>query len=260
MRVSAVSYLNTCPLIWGLIHGPRAGTLEFKFELPAECASSVEYGKAEIGLVPISEVFRQNLELVPGLGIASDGPVRSIYLVSRKPIRDIRVLALDSSSRTSVELARIILAERYGVQAAETWSVPNITAMLEQADAGLIIGDPALRIGPVTDGYEILDLGYEWQTLTGLPMVYAVWAGRTGRIPDQAATVFGQSYEYGWQNLTAIIKQESAARGFTEALVQDYLTRRIEYKLDARHYKGIREFERISRGSRQFDSRSRAVL
>ncbi|MDQ6677082.1 MAG: menaquinone biosynthesis protein [Acidobacteriota bacterium] len=247
MRVSAVSYLNTCPLIWGMIHGPQTGALDLKFELPAECANSLESGGVDVGLVPVAELIRQGLEPVPGLGIASDGPVRSIFLISRTPIRKIRTLALDHSSRTSVALARIILAERYGVVATETWSPPNITAMLEQADAGLIIGDPALRLNPADSGHEFLDLGSEWQALTQLPMVYAVWAGRPERISDEVAEIFRHSYEYGGQNLQSIIERESAARAFPESLVREYLTSHIRYELGDRHYQGMREFMRMSR-------------
>ncbi len=114
MIVSAVSYLNTWPLVWGFLHGPEKGMFDFRFDLPVNCAEALRDGKADIGLLPCAELDRLGLDFLPDLGIACEGPVRSILLTSRKPFREIQTLAVDSSSRTSVALARILLAERYG--------------------------------------------------------------------------------------------------------------------------------------------------
>ena len=117
MRVSAVSYLNTWPLVWGFLHGPQQGFFDFRFDLPAQCAAALGTGDADIGLVPCAELDRLGLDFLPDLGIACEGPVRSILLISKCPFARIRTLAVDSGSRTSVALTRILLAERIRLRA-----------------------------------------------------------------------------------------------------------------------------------------------
>ena len=147
-RVCAVSFLNTTPLVWGMLHGPQRGRFDLEFRIPAECADRLASGAADIGIVPSLELTRQDLEVIPGAGIACRGPVRSILLISSRPAPEIRTLATDKSSRTSVELARIILERRYGASPAFLPHAPDLEAMLRSADAALIIGDPALRVDP----------------------------------------------------------------------------------------------------------------
>src|SRR5829696_4773005 len=115
-RVCAVSYLNTQPLVWGMLHGKQQNRFELTFCVPAECADRLAAGTADIGIVPCAELPRLGLEIIRGTGIACHGPVRSILLISRVPPGQIRTLATDSSSRTSVMLARILLAKRFGVE------------------------------------------------------------------------------------------------------------------------------------------------
>jgi chorismate dehydratase len=153
LRVCAVSYLNTAPLVYGLQHAtasPRQ-PLELSFALPAECADRLAAGAADVGIVPTATFDAQpGLQVIAGAGIACRGPVRSILLLSNKPFRQIRRLALDTSSRTSVLLARILLAECFGVQPECIALPPVLPVMLGQADAALVIGDPALRVDPET--------------------------------------------------------------------------------------------------------------
>ncbi len=132
--------------------------------------------------MPSFELTRQDLEIIPGTGIACHGPVRSILLVSSRPAAQIRTLALDSSSRTSVELVRVILEHRYWVVPQTVSHAPDLEAMLRVADAALLIGDPALRLDPAALPWHVYDLGAEWVEMTGLPMVFAVWAGRRGMV------------------------------------------------------------------------------
>src|SRR5258707_6085708 len=139
-RVSAVSYLNTSPLVWGMLHGPARGRFDLEFRTPAGCADQLASGAADIGIVPSFELTRQDLEIIPGTGIACHGAVRSILLVSSRPAAEIRTVAADSSSRTSVELARVVLERRYGAAPASTLHPPDLEAMLRIADAALIIG------------------------------------------------------------------------------------------------------------------------
>jgi len=172
-RVGAVSYFNTLPLVWGMLHGPERERVSLSFSVPSKCADEVESRAIDIGLVPVAEIARQRLEMLPGVGISCRGAVRSILLVSRVPWRQVRTLAADAGSRTSVELAKVILRERFGADVETTALAPDLERMLSTSDAALLIGDAALHVSPDELTYEWLDLGQEWFTQTGLPMVYA---------------------------------------------------------------------------------------
>jgi chorismate dehydratase len=242
--VSAVSYLNTWPLVWGFLHGPQRGLFEFRFDLPVHCAEALRDRKADVGLLPCAELDRLGLDFLPDLGIACEGAVRSILLISRRPFDAIRTLAVDSSSRTSVALARIILAERYGCCPLVTPHAPSLEEMLAGNDAALIIGDPALRIDPEALPYRTLDLGAEWVAWSGLPMVFAVWAGRAEFLTAEVAEAFRASHRWGREHLDEMIERGSADRGFERNLVRDYFTRHIVYPLSPRHLEGLRLFRK----------------
>lgn len=236
LRISAVSFLNTSPLVWGITHGPLEGRAEIWFEVPSACAASVAGGVADVGIVPVIEMARQNLPSVPGLGIASDGDVRSIFVVSHVPASEIRSLALDTSSRTSVALARIILERKYGVRPRTIPYPPNVEKMLTIADAALVIGDPALRLATRQEGYFVYDLGREWTEMTGLPMVYAMWAGRGA---PRAADLLHESYAWGRDRIDEIVASEAPPRGIPLALAHSYLTTNIVFELGERHMRGL---------------------
>jgi chorismate dehydratase len=238
-RVCAVSYLNTVPLVWGMLHGPEAGVFDLRFALPALCADQLAAGEADIGIVPVIEMHRQKLEYFRGTGIACHGPVRSILLISKMPFREIRTLATDSGSRTSVMLSRIILAEKFGVEPTLISRPADLAVMLGEADAALLIGDAALRIDPDKLPFESLDLGAEWNTLTGLPMVFALWSGPKAMIQDRYARAFVDSCRFGLANLDEIVKSEAAGRGFSENVVRKYLTEHIVFELGDRDYAGL---------------------
>jgi predicted solute-binding protein len=242
LRVSAVSYLNTTPLVWGMLHGPQAGLFDLDFRVPAGCADQLAAGEADIGIVPSFELTRQDLEILPGTGIACHGAVRSILLISSRPAAEIRTLAVDSSSRTSVELVRVILQRRYRAEPESIPHAPDLEAMLRIADAALIIGDPALRIEPALLPYHVYDLGAEWLELTGLPMVFAVWAGRKGVVTPVVVEAFRDSCRYGRERLDEIVATESARREFSPELVREYLTRYIVHELGVKEYEGMRLF------------------
>src|SRR5690242_10331162 len=129
-----------------MLHGPQRGLFDLDFRIPAECADRLASGAADIGIIPSFELIRQDLEVIPGAGIACHGAVRSILLVSSRPAAEIRTLAADISSRTSVELARVVLDRKFGATPGILRHAPDLAEMLRRADAALIIGDPALRI------------------------------------------------------------------------------------------------------------------
>jgi predicted solute-binding protein len=230
-----------------MLHGPQRGLFDLEFRIPAGCADQLASGAADIGIVPSFELTRLDLEVIPGTGIACHGPVRSILLISSRPAEKIRTLAADSSSRTSVELARVILERKFGVSPAIVRQPPDLETMLQSADAALIIGDPALRIDPARLPYFSYDLGAEWVELTGLPMVFAVWAGRPGVATAVVAEAFEESYRFGRERMEEIVASEAPRREFAPSLVREYLTRNIVHGLQARDYDGMELFLRYSR-------------
>ena len=239
----AVSYLNTVPLVWGLLHAPDPAlrdTFDLRFALPSACADQLASGQADIGIVPVIEMARQGLDFFPGTGIACHGPVRSILLIAKVPFKEIRTLATDSGSRTSAMLAQVILAERFGVRPKVFSHPANLAEMLEKADAALLIGDAALRVDPATLPFETLDLGAEWIALTGLPMVFAVWAGRTEVVREPYGRIFIESCRYGLEHMDEIVAAEAPARQFDADLVRRYLTGHIVFELGEKDYEGMR--------------------
>ena len=242
-----MSYLNTVPLVWGMLHGPQRDQVQLSFSIPSRCAEQVEQGAVDIGLVPVAEIARQQLEMAPGYGIACCGPVRSILLFSRVPWRRIRTLATDASSRTSVQLARLILRERYGAEPALAACQPVIERMLMDADAALIIGDPALRLNLEELPFEHLDLGAEWLDLTGLPMVFAAWAGKPGWTLDRVERLTRESYEFGRVRLNDIIERASIEHRIPAGLADRYLRRHIRYELGAKEQDGLQAFLRLAK-------------
>jgi predicted solute-binding protein len=242
LRVCAVSYLNTVPLVWGMLHGAQRGIFDLEFRIPAGCADRLASGQADLGIVPSFELTRQDLEVVPGAGIACHGPVGSILLISSRPAGEIRTLAADSSSRTSVQLARVVLERRYGATPAVAAHPPDLASMLRSADAALVIGDPALRIDASSLPYHVYDLGAEWVEMTGLPMVFAVWAGRKGTVTPQVVEAFAESCRYGRARIEEIVAAEAPSRGFDPGMVRQYLTQRIVHELGPREYQGMELF------------------
>ena len=242
LRVCAVSYLNTSPLVWGMLHGPQKDLFDLEFDIPAGCADRLANGAADIGIVPSFELLKQDLRPIPGTGIACRGPVRSILLVSSRPPDRIRTLAADSSSRTSVELTRMVLDLKYGIRPEIVRQAPDIETMLRTADAGLIIGDPALRIEPSLLPYHSLDLGAEWMDITGLPMVFAVWAARPEVDIAGVEAAFRDSCNYGRARIDEIVAAEAPRRDLAPALARDYLLHKIVHELGAEEYEGLERF------------------
>jgi predicted solute-binding protein len=225
-----------------MLHGPQRDLFDLDFRVPSQCADQIAAGAADIGIIPSFELTRQDLDIIPGTGIACRGAVRSILLISSRPAPEIRTLAADTSSRTSVELARVILDRAYGVHPAFLPHAPDLNAMLRVADAALIIGDPALHLDPATLPYHVYDLGSEWLALTGMPMVFAVWAARKGLITQEIARTFTDSCRFGRERIEEIVAAESPRRGFPPALVREYLTRHIVHELGPEEYEGMERF------------------
>lgn len=241
----AVSYLNTVPLVWGMLHGPQSSLFDLSFAVPSACADEVAAGRADIGIVPAASLPGRPWEIYRGAGIACRGPVRSILLISKKPFRAIEVLAADSGSRSSVQLARIVLTSAFGSNPAIATMAPDLDSMLDFADAALLIGDSALRADPDAlraSGLHVADLGHEWVKMSGLPMVFAVWAGPAGFRTSELERAFIESCRFGLDRIGDIVAGEHRGRGISEALAKEYLTEHIVFELGENEYRGMRCF------------------
>lgn len=250
-KVCAVSYLNTVPLVWGMMHGPQKSLVKLDFALPSECARQLASGEADIGIVPVGALLDTqhgrdgDYGIFRGAGIACRGAVRSILLISKVPFRKIRTLATDAGSRSSVLLCRIILARKYACEPECVSVTADLEAMLESSDACLIIGDPALRMDPVelrASGYQVADLGEEWMELTGLPMVFAVWAGAKHLVSADFEAAFIDSYRFGREHIEDIVRSEHEARGVTMQAAREYFDRYIVFELGDNEYAGMRRY------------------
>ena len=238
--------MNTVPLVWGFLHGEQKGLFDLRFRLPAECADLVVGGGADVGIIPSYELLGRDYAVVPEIGIACRGAVRSILLISKRRLDGVRRLAADTSSRTSVMLARIILARRYGTEPEVLRHQPDLPAMLKEADAALVIGDPALRLNPETLPFHVCDLGQEWYGMTGLPMVFAVWAGPRECITEAVGKAFRQSCAFGLHNLEQIVCREAMARKLPVDLVHRYLSSHIVFELGRAERQGMDLFLRYA--------------
>ena len=230
-RVCAVSYLNTSPLVWGFLHGPQKELVDLNFRLPSECAELLRTGEVDVGIPPSIELASQSdLVVIPGCSISCQGPVASVLLVCRKPIHEVETLAADTSSRTSVALAQIVLARKYHRHVKIRPYPPRIAEMLEIADAALIIGDPALRLPSrerdASDRW-VYDLGEEWASLTRLPMVFAVWAVRRPAADPSLAALFQASARFGLEHIDDIVALDAPQRNIPAELAREYLTKNI---------------------------------
>ena len=175
VRIGAVTYLNARPLVRGLEQSP--GRFEVRYDLPSRCASLLHAGDIDLGLIPSIEYLGGDYRVVPGVGVVSDGAVASVAIFTRVPVADIRSLALDTSSRTSVALVKVLCARHFGITPVYVSAGPDLAAMLDVADAALLIGEPALLADYERRHLQKIDLGAAWKAMTGLPFVYAFWAG-----------------------------------------------------------------------------------
>jgi chorismate dehydratase len=238
-RLGAVAYLNARPLVYGL--ELRNAMFSLRFDAPSKCASLLHENAIDLGMIPSIEYLRghEPYVLAPGLAIASDGPVKSVALFSRTPLQSIRTIAADTSSRTSNALLRILCVERFGIDPELVPMAPDSGAMLQRCDAALIIGDPALYLEGDAETRKI-DLGEEWTAMTGLPFVWAFWAGRSGTLSSEGLTALTAARDAGVAASDRIADDYCGpARA---ALGRAYLRENIRYCLGEREQAGLRQF------------------
>ena len=248
LRISAISYLNTAPLMWDFEHESLGSEFEIFYTLPSRCAADLQQGRADIGIIPAAAYATvPTLQILPGVAIASLRPVRSILLVSKVPLQDVQTLALDTSSLTSVALTKVLFAKWWGGMRKFVPSAPDLHAMLKGCDAGLLIGDPALQVD--RSQYLTYDLAEEWIRLTGKPFVFAFWAVRQEAIKGipgelDLAAVFRESRDHGLapEKLEQIARHWEPRLGLSKEEVTRYLTGNIHYYLDAACIAGLELF------------------
>jgi chorismate dehydratase len=277
LRISAISYLNTAPLMWDFEHGVAAEenrkAFDISYTLPSACARALEVGAADIGIIPAAAYAQiPRLVVLPGVAIASRRAVRSILLVSKLSVDKIRTVALDTSSMTSVALTKVLFEKWLGGGPTFTPMSPDLDSMLAAHDSALVIGDPALQVD--RSRYLTLDLAEEWIRYTGAPFVFAFWAVREDALrgdsrpfgklragsrlsasrsdarvrEPELVQVFQQSRDHGLQpeSIDSICREWAPRLGLKDSDVQSYLTENIYYQLDAPCIQGLQLFYRYA--------------
>jgi chorismate dehydratase len=248
LKISAISFLNTAPLMWDFEHEPSQQIREnfvVDYTVPSQCAQALRAGEADIGIIPVITTAEiADLVVLPDVAIAARDRVRSILLVSRRRLEEVRTVAVDTSSRTSVGLVEVLLTKFYGGRRELRPMAPAMDEMLAGCDAGLLIGDPAMMAR--TDGLYAYDLGELWRAQTGLPFVFAVWAVRKAALAGMRAGlelggIFRRSRDHGLepQNVAAIAREWAPRMGLGEAEIVRYLRENIHYRLDEECRKGL---------------------
>jgi chorismate dehydratase len=245
IRLGAVGYLNARPLVFGL---ERASRFDLRFDVPSRCATLLHERGTDVGLIPSIEYLRGPgpYAIVPGPAVTSRGPVASVALYTRMDPTDIRTIAMDTSSRTSVALTTVLVNRVYKITPDSMPMAPDLTAMLARADACLIIGDHALLADHAAAGARKIDLGALWTETTGLPFVYAFWAGWPGLVGAADVELLQRARDEGMAHTDDIARayfKDSAALG---AIASRYLRDNIQYTLGPDELEGVRAFYRYA--------------
>ena len=245
VRFGAVSYLNAQPLVCGL---ERHSRFSVRFDIPSKCATLLHEGAVDVGLIPSIEYLRGDpstpYSIVPKLAIASRGPVASVALYTTKPVSDVRSIAMDVSSRASVALLHVLCARAFRIQPVIENCGPDLVGMLAHCDAALIIGDLALlRAEP--PGIEKIDLGDAWTTMTGLPFVYAFWAGRSDALEWEDVEALVEVRDVNVGRLAGIAQHFFADRR-QQSLGANYLRDNIRYDFGDEERAGLETFYRYA--------------
>jgi chorismate dehydratase len=239
VRIGAVGYLNTRPLVHGLDRRPE---FDVRFDVPSRCATLLHERMIDLGVVPSIELTRGDYRIVPGIAIASEGEVASVALFMRCPLDRVRRVALDTSSRTSATLLRVLFAERFGLAPVWTEHPPDIGSMLLANDAALVIGDPALFFNHEAAGLMKLDLGAAWTEWTGLPFVWAFWAGHHDAVSPDVVGWLTRARDEGVAAIDAIAADYAQGDAARAGVARRYLRTNVQWVLTARHVEALRRF------------------
>jgi chorismate dehydratase len=273
LRISIVQYLNTAPLVWGFTNGPLLGKYELFFTVPSQCAEDLRLGRADVAIIPAIEYQRiPGLAILPDMAIASKNEVRSLLIIATKPIEQVRRFALDRSSRSTQALTRILCAEKWKITPEFFEALPDLAEMMQQADAALLIGDPALRVAigiekdswPGAQGQSICqaatlgitnsellyiyDVVGEWRSLTGLPAVLAVWAVKRELTTPEVTADFIASRDFGVAHIGEISYEAAQDLELPQRTLESYLRNNIDFSLDPENRRGLQlYFEHAAR-------------
>lgn len=244
LRIGAVNYLNSKPLIEGL--GGLLPAAELRLDYPSRLADDLRAGELDVALIPSIECLRErNYEVVSDACVATCGPVLSVKLYSRVAAGKIRTLALDEGSRTSQTLVRIILAERFGVE-PELLPFPiGENAEQSPADAVLVIGDRGIH--PLREKFRVVwDLGEQWYQWTGLPFVFALWAARSDNDLEDVEDALSRARDRGVESIDAIAQREASQIGMSVPAARDYLRHNLRFHLGSAERNGLRLFHELA--------------
>ena len=247
-RIAASSYLNTAPLIWSFTHGSQREAVELLTDTaPARCAEMLARGEVDAALVPVIEYQRiDDIAMVPDVCVGSKTAVRSVVLVTRKNnLKKIERVALDESSRTSAALVKIVFREFLAFEPEWQTAAPDLHSMMQQADAALIIGDPAMTIP--RDQFRVFDLATLWHEFTGCGFVFAMWMIRNESAGNIRAIDFAAARDEGLANLADIAMHYESEIGLSSAEIKTYLTENIAFRIDEEMEKGLKRFFELAR-------------
>lgn len=254
-RVGHIQFLNCLPIYWGLMRSGALLDVDLRKDTPDQLSAALVAGDLDIGPITLVEYLRHadELLLLPNLAVGSDGPVLSVNIVSTRPLAELdgRPVALGSTSRTGVLLAQMLLTEQYQAEPEYFRCPPELNQMLLEADAGVLIGDPALRAmyeAPAL-GLTVTDLGDAWRQWTGLPMVFAVWAVRKDFAAANPGVVkdvheaFQRSRDLCLKELDSVAESAARWEPFDAETLATYF-RALDFSLGERQIAGLREFAR----------------
>lgn len=241
LRVGAVGYLNTRPLVHGLDRQPDRFAL--RFDVPSKCAALLHEKSIDLGLIPsIEYLHRPDYRIVPDISISSRGAVASVALFSTRPITAIRSIGVDSSSRTSVALLRVLCAQWFDIEPKFVTLPPDLPSMIKRCDAALLIGDPALFADHEPAGLDKIDLGEEWTAMTGLPFVWAFWTGRPGAVSTPDIAALQAARDAGLSSFAAIAAEYCKDDEDRARRAAAYLRDNVMYGLAGDERAGLRKF------------------
>jgi chorismate dehydratase len=241
IRIGAVGYLNARPLTWALDRAPERWSV--RYDVPSACAARLHEGRVDLGLIPSIEYLQSpDYRIVPGVGIGSHGPIASVALYTRGPIEGVRRLALDTSSRTSVALVRVLCRRLFRIDPQFVPHGPDLASMTRECDAGLLIGDPAFDVDHRPLGLTKIDLGEAWTRLTGLPFVYAAWTGRPGVLSPEDVSALQAAQAEGVRCAGAIAAEYGRGDAARAARAAAYLRDNVKYGLGPEEAAGLQLF------------------
>lgn len=242
MLLGCVPYLNAKPLVaW--FHTPegKASGVEVVYDVPSRLAIMVESGEVDCALVSSVELFRHpDWRAVPHIAIASTGRVLSVRLFSKASLDRVRSVALDTSSLTSSALVQVLFARWWGAKPQYIPASPDLNAMLQQADAALLIGDKGMLSR--SEGLTVADLGEEWYRWTGLPFVWALWLGRKENITPALMETLLRAREWGLEHIDYVIRNAVLRLRAKEELIRHYLCEVMQYEMTPAHEESLRRF------------------